>query len=50
MENDVISEAKKMNQKFYPYIFSNGDTRKQLLARSRFLLFKSSSKWTKLQS
>lgn len=27
-------------------IFSNGDTSKQLLARSRYLLFKPSSKWT----
>lgn len=40
MENDAISEAKKMKQKFYPDTFSNGDTRKQLLARSRFLLLK----------
>ena len=29
--------------------FENGDSRKQLLARSRFLLFKSSSKWTTSQ-
>ena len=49
LENEAISEAKKLNQKFHSYTFSNGDTRKQLLARSRFLLFKSSTKWTKLQ-
>lgn len=29
--------------------FENGDTRKQLLARSRYLLFKSSDKWSESQ-
>jgi len=50
MENEAISLAKKNKEKFHSYVFSNGDTRKQLLARSRYLLFKSPSKWTKLQS
>lgn len=27
-------------------VFANGDTRKQLLARSRYLLYKSREKWT----
>ena len=31
------------------YITPNGDTKKQLLARSRYLLFKSSDKWTQKQ-
>ena len=31
------------------FVFENGDTRKQLLARSRYLLFKSAEKWTKSQ-
>ena len=44
MENEAISESKRLKQKLYPDTFSSGDTRKQLLARSRFLLFKSSSK------
>ena len=50
MENEAMSKAKINNQKFTADIFPNGDTRRQLLARSRFLLFKSPSKWTKLQS
>ncbi|OVE53236.1 transposase, partial [Chryseobacterium mucoviscidosis] len=34
----------------YIHIFENGDTRKQLLARSRYLLYKSREKWTENQS
>lgn len=49
MENDAMSLAKLNNKTFYPDVFSNGDTRRQLLARSRFLLFKSPTKWTKSQ-
>ena len=30
-------------------VFANGDTRPQLLARSRYLLFKSAEKWTQSQ-
>ncbi|WP_139959982.1 transposase, partial [Flavicella sediminum] len=30
-------------------VFFNGDTLKQLLARSRYLLFKTSNKWTQKQ-
>jgi transposase len=50
MENDAMSQAKINNQNFVPDTFSNGDTRRQLLARSRFLLFKPKSKWTKNQT
>jgi transposase len=50
LENDAMTQAKINNQKFYLETFSNGDTRRQLLARSRFLLFKPESKWTKSQS
>ena len=50
LENDAMTQAKKNNQKLYIETFSNGDTRRQLLARSRFLLFKPESKWTKSQS
>lgn len=40
----------KANEKTYtPEVLSNGDTLRQLLARSRYLLFKHSSKWTELQ-
>lgn len=50
LENDAMTQAKINNQKFYLETFSNGDTRRQLLARSRFLLFKPESKWTRSQS
>jgi len=48
-ENEKIKMAKSKNQKYYPQIFENGDTKKQLLARSRYLLFKSQSKWNDQQ-
>jgi len=48
-ENDQILEAKLTHQQYVPIRFSNGDTRKQLLARSRYLLFKSAEKWTDSQ-
>lgn len=45
-ENTILTEAKEKNQPPAIEIFENGDTRKQLLARSRYLLYKSSEKWT----
>ena len=45
-ENRLIEAARKNKQAFHPEVFSNGDTLKQLLARSRYLLFKHQSKWT----
>jgi len=38
-----------LKQRKTPEILPNGDTLKQLLARSRYLLYKSSSKWTENQ-
>lgn len=49
-ENDAIEKAKKSKVKFEPKILSNGDTLKQLLARSRYFLFKNKSKWTENQT
>jgi transposase len=49
LENKAILDSKQNSEKYTPFIFPNGDTRKQLLARSRYLLFKSSSKLTKSQ-
>lgn len=49
-ENDAIEISKSKNLKFIPEQFSNGDTLKQLLARSRYLLYKNNSKWTQNQS
>lgn len=53
---DAINEATndmenaRLNRKEYiPKLLANGDTKKQLLARSRYLLFKSAEKWTPKQ-
>jgi len=45
-EKKERSLAKQENQVFKPNILENGDTEKQLLARSRYLLFRSPSNWT----
>jgi len=49
-ENQQILEAKQQNKAYHPEELPNGDTPKQLLARSRYLLFKSSSQWTLSQA
>jgi len=48
-ESKAIEQARKSKQSYLPGVFSNGDTLKQLLARSRYLLFKHESKWTASQ-
>lgn len=48
-ENHEIQLAKEQNQKYKPEIMGNGDTLKQLLARSRHLLFKAKNNWTPVQ-
>lgn len=48
-ENKEIELGKEIKQKYIPEILENGDTLKQLLARSRYLLFKAESKWTPTQ-
>ncbi len=48
-ENEEIKKARKEKKCYCPKIFKNGDTKKQLLARSRYLLFKPSSKWNTQQ-
>lgn len=49
-ENEAILLARKENRIYQPTLYDNGDTKKQLLARSFYLLFKSSSKWTEGQT
>ncbi|MDD7913537.1 transposase [Polaribacter sp. MSW5] len=49
-ENDAIEKARNQSLKYTPKLLSNGDTLKQLLARSRYLLYKSTNKWTQNQS
>lgn len=48
-ETNAIENAKSDNKKYVPELLANGDTKKQLLARSRYLLFKSGEKWTDKQ-
>lgn len=48
-ENKEMELAKSLKKKFVPEIMENGDTLKQLLARSRYILFKRKSKWTPSQ-
>ncbi len=48
-ENDEIALAKEVGRKFISHTFRNGDTRRQLLARSRHIVMKHFSKWTASQ-
>ena len=45
-ENEAIEKAKKQKKAYHPVILENGDTIRQLLARSRYVLYKKPSKWT----
>lgn len=47
--NDEMENAKLEGREYVPLRYENGDTRKELLARSRYLLFKSADKWTDRQ-
>ena len=48
-ENGAIQQARSKGARYRPLILSNGDTPKQLLARSRYLLYKLPSQWTQYQ-
>ena len=48
-ETDAMEEAKLSGKEYIPQILENGDSKKQLPARSRYLLFKSADKWTERQ-
>ena len=45
-ENEAIRKARENNRKYVALTFSNGDTAKQLLARSRYILYKAPNNWT----
>lgn len=45
----VLGYFRIVGKEYTPYRFPNGDTRKELLIRSRYLLFKSADKWTDRQ-
>lgn len=44
-ENEAIKQARTEGKRYVPFTYENGDTKKQLLARSRYLLFKPQSDW-----
>ena len=45
-ENTAIKQAKDRGEKYYPQTLTNGDTSKELLVRSRYLLYKFEEDWT----
>ena len=49
IENEQIRQAKGTQKNFSPEFFCHGDTRKQLLSRSRYLRYKAPNKWTQNQ-
>lgn len=49
-ENEQLQRAKQKGAPYIPKLLPNGDSHKQLLARSRYLLYKAASKWTEKQS
>lgn len=49
-ENKEMELARECKLPFVPHRLENGDSEKQLLARSRYLLFKGEDKWTVSQA
>ena len=48
-ENEEIQRCRRKRISYQPERFTNGETRKEVLARSRFLLFRMPKKWTENQ-
>lgn len=48
-ENDEMTRCRREGVKYVPFRYANGDTRKQLLARAKYILTKHESKWTPAQ-
>ncbi len=49
VENEEIARCRKARIAYVPFRYANGDTRKQLPARAKYILTKHASKWTKSQ-
>jgi transposase len=49
LDNTAIQKARENGKTYKAELLDNGDTHKQLLARSLYILFKSKTKWTKRQ-
>ena len=47
--NANLKEARERGETYKPHRHENGDTQKELLARGRYILFKSSENWTERQ-
>ena len=47
--NEEMRKCREEGIKYVPFRYANGDTRKQLLARAKYILAKHESKWTKAQ-
>jgi len=48
-ENQAVKIARQQNKKYTATTFENGDSPKQLLARSRYIIAKKESQWTESQ-
>lgn len=48
-DNVAVREAKKNRSAYHPKRYENGDTKRELLARSRYLFFKLSNQWSESQ-
>lgn len=48
-ENTAILLAKKEKRSYKPILYENGDTKKQLLARGHYVLFKTEKNWSEKQ-
>ena len=50
LENEAIEKARILKKKYNPLLLTNDDTIKQLLARSRYFLYKNKLKWSENQT
>ncbi|QDK77611.1 transposase [Spirosoma sp. KCTC 42546] len=48
-DNEALEQAKLNQTDYQPEMLANGDTVKQLLARSRYVLYKKATNWTESQ-
>ncbi len=48
-ENELIRKCRERKAGYIPFTYPNGDTKKQLLARSRYVLYRPQSKWSDSQ-
>ncbi|NDV97417.1 DDE transposase [Dysgonomonas sp. 521] len=49
LENAEIKKCREEKKQYIPFRYANGDTRKQLLARAKFILTRHETKWTPSQ-